>query len=105
MQKLILFVAILLTGSANAMTYTQEKVNNKTCDVVTWTDTNGKARSVALVRADGDVNKHNGGYIERYSFRGRHRTHRIAWNRGQGRYRAWALRSIITTRPRPAARS
>ena len=42
-------------------------VGTKHCDVVSWTDANGKPRSVSLVRADGDPG-HSGGYIEQYSY-------------------------------------
>ncbi len=42
-------------------------VGTKHCDVVTWTDANGKQRSVSLARADGDPG-YSGGYIERYSY-------------------------------------
>lgn len=65
-------VALMLWSAfasyAYAMSYTSEVVNGKTCDVVSWTDANGKARSVALVRANGDVGSYKGGYIERYTY-------------------------------------
>jgi MYXO-CTERM domain-containing protein len=43
-------------------------VGTKRCDIVTWTDANGKQRSVSLVRADGDHAGYVGGYIERYTY-------------------------------------
>jgi hypothetical protein len=42
-------------------------VGSKHCDVVSWTDANGKPRSVSLVRADGDPG-YSGGYVEQYSY-------------------------------------
>ena len=78
------FALAWAVGPARAMTYTQEKVNNKTCDVVAWTDAGGKARSVALVRADGDVHGFNGGYIERYTyFVGDTQHTGVSWNQAQ----------------------
>lgn len=79
-----LFVLVFVIQTAGAMTYTQEKVNNKTCEVIAWTDANGKARSIALVRADGDVHGFKGGYIERYTyFVGETQRTGVAWNQGQ----------------------
>lgn len=43
-------------------------VGTKNCDVVTWTDSNGRQRSVSLVRADGDHAGYVGGYIQRYTY-------------------------------------
>lgn len=42
-------------------------VGTKRCDLVTWTDANGRPRSVALVRADGDPG-YSGGYVQRYTY-------------------------------------
>ena len=44
------------------------EVNGKKCDVVTWTDREGRERSIALVRADGDTKGFSGGYVEEYSY-------------------------------------
>ncbi|MBI3857334.1 MAG: hypothetical protein HY293_16730 [Planctomycetes bacterium] len=59
-------------------------VGTKKCDVVSWTDANGKPRSVAFVRADGDHAKFSGGYIQRYTYSvdGALRTG-FAWDAGQ----------------------
>lgn len=43
-------------------------VGTKKCDVVTWTDGNGKPRSVSFVRADGDHAGYSGGYIQQYTY-------------------------------------
>jgi MYXO-CTERM domain-containing protein len=43
-------------------------VDGKMCDVVTWTDANGRPRTVSLVRAGGDVGGYSGGYVQRYSY-------------------------------------
>lgn len=67
-RSFALIALLALTAPLMAMSYTTETVNGKTCDVVGWTDANGKARSVALVRANGDINGYKGGYIERYSY-------------------------------------
>lgn len=67
-----------------AMSYGTATINNKTCDTVTWTDANGKERSVALVRANGDRNGFKGGYIERYTyFIGNTQATGMAYNAGQ----------------------
>jgi hypothetical protein len=59
---------LLLPVPGLALTIQREvKVGQKTCDIVTWTDSDGKERSVALVRADGD-GKFSGGYVEQYTF-------------------------------------
>ncbi|HZE99030.1 MAG TPA: hypothetical protein VE981_18640 [Planctomycetota bacterium] len=44
------------------------QVGDKHCDQVTWTDANGKPRSVWLVRARGDHAPYVGGYIEKYTY-------------------------------------
>ncbi len=66
-----IFLALMLMAadrSAEAMSYSSEIVNGKTCDAVAWTDANGNARKVWLVRATGDTGGYVGGYIERYSY-------------------------------------
>jgi len=60
------------------------EVNGKKCDVVTWTDREGRERSIALVRADGDTKGFSGGYIEEYSyFAGDQKKTGRAWNQAQ----------------------
>src|SRR5260221_8885309 len=81
---LTLCAVLLAGGRAEAMSYGTATVNNKTCDTVTWTDANGKARSVALVRANGDRNGYKGGYIERYTYSvGNTAVPGMAYNAGQ----------------------
>ena len=59
-------------------------VGTKKCDVVTWTDANGKPRSVAFVRADGDHAKFVGGYVQRYTYYvGDALKTGLAWDAGQ----------------------
>jgi len=59
-------------------------VNGKKCDVITWTDHEGRERSIALVRADGDTKGFSGGYIEEYSyFAGSEKKTGRAWNQAQ----------------------
>ncbi|MCW8133021.1 MAG: hypothetical protein KIS92_21920 [Planctomycetota bacterium] len=80
----LLLAPCVFLARAQAMTYSEEKVNGKTCDVVAWTDDHGKKRTVALVRADGDVKNFKGGYIERYTyFVGEKETTGMAWNQSQ----------------------
>lgn len=59
-----------LRAQAAPATLTIQKnqvLGTKHCDVVSWTDANGKARTVWLVRADGDPG-YSGGYIDQYSY-------------------------------------
>ena len=63
-----LALILVLPAPGFSLTIQKEvKVGLKTCDIVTWTDSDGKDRSVALVRADGD-GKYSGGYVEQYTF-------------------------------------
>jgi hypothetical protein len=77
--RLLLFLGVVLPSLFNlsegqvqpAVGLTIQKsvaVGTKKCDVVTWTDANGKQRSVSFVRADGDHAKFQGGYVQRYTY-------------------------------------
>jgi len=75
-RRLVSAGTVLLAGflsSLHALTI-QENVphsfegNNYRCDVVAWTDANGRARSAWLIRSDGDVSGWHGGTVIRYTY-------------------------------------
>jgi len=71
----VVVIAVIVPGRSNAapaqaagITVAQNvALGGKHCDQVTWTDANGKARSIWLVRADGDPG-YSGGYIDQYTY-------------------------------------
>jgi hypothetical protein len=87
MKLFLLAVPALLGLASLAQAITVRKnvdVNGKKCDVVTWTDREGKERSIALVRSDGDTKGFSGGYVEEYSyFAGDRKVVAKAWNQAQ----------------------